>query len=181
MNQKVVIRLLVVCNVVLVVAMLSCCFFTMHKEKSAFVNSSKVLAQFMGMKETQEAYQKKIADKQAKLDTMQAQIDKEEEVYQEKQKELPAKERQLIEEQLYKSKEHFIKQKQEWEKEVTIEGNELTQGMLNQINTYIESYAKEHGYLLVHGSSSSGSILYADPSVDITEEIIKGLNAQYKK
>ncbi|MDB5272081.1 MAG: outer membrane protein precursor [Chitinophagaceae bacterium] len=173
MNQKVVTRLLFISNVALILTVLSYWAFSPGKEKVAFVNSAKVLSQFMGMKETQEAYQKKIAEKQAKLDTMQLHIQQQEQALSNKNSST-----QLA--QLNQSKNEFVKQKEAWEKEVTLEGNQLTQGMLTQINTYIENYAKDHGYLLVHGSNASGNILYADESIDVTDDIIKGLNAEYK-
>ena len=181
MNQRVVVPFLIVMNLVLVGVCLMGFYQGDKKENIAFVNTAKVLEQYMGMKETQSAYQAKIAQKQALLDTMQAKVEEEIRTYQQSYNAFTSKERQSRESALTLQKDNFLKHKETLEKEVTMEGDKLTQGMLNQINTYIEGYAKEHGYLIIHGSSTSGSILYADSKIDITEQVIEGLNAQYKK
>ena len=177
MNQKIVVWLLVGMNVILG----GFCLFTALKGSSelpvAFVNSSKVLSSYMGMKETQEVYQKKVAAWQLDLDSLQSQIlDQEKAMLL-----LTGKEKAIAADQVSKSKGSFFTQKEALERRATEEGNQLTQGMLNQINTFIEGYAKDHHYVLVHGSTTSGSVLYADESIDITEAIIKGLNESYKK
>ena len=70
------ITLLVITNLILILILIAGAFYSFNKtsEKAAFVNSSKVLSQFMGMKETQEVYQKKVAAWQSKLDTLQQKI-----------------------------------------------------------------------------------------------------------
>jgi outer membrane protein len=177
MNLKMLVWLLVAMNVVLG----GFCLFNTLKGSSkipvAFVNSSKVLSSYMGMKETQEVYQKKVAAWQSDLDSLQSQIQDQEKAL----VLLEGKEKATAAEQVNKSKASFFSQKEALERKATEEGNQLTQGMLNQINTFIEAYAKDHHYVLVHGSTTSGSVLYADESIDITEAIIKGLNESYKK
>lgn len=65
---------------------------------------------------------------------------------------------------------------------------EEQQVMLNQImdaiNTYVQAYNEEKGYefiLTTSGSILSAPIVAANPALDITEEILAGLNAEYVK
>ncbi len=49
----------------------------------------------------------------------------------------------------------------------------------DSINTFIQSYNKIHGYNLILSNTGFDNLLYADPSMDITNQIVDGLNARY--
>ncbi|MDP2684159.1 MAG: OmpH family outer membrane protein [bacterium] len=55
----------------------------------------------------------------------------------------------------------------------------LIDGIFQKINEYIENYGKVNNIDIIIGTNNSGNVLYADKSVDITEEIIKGINEEY--
>lgn len=48
----------------------------------------------------------------------------------------------------------------------------------DSINAFIESYNKKHGYDAIFYKQST---LYIDPALDITNEVVEGLNARYNK
>ena len=50
----------------------------------------------------------------------------------------------------------------------------------NQIDAFIKIYAKENGFDLIVGTTSSGNVLYGADGIDVTEELLKALNEQYK-
>lgn len=49
-----------------------------------------------------------------------------------------------------------------------------------QINTYIIEFGKEKNYDLVLGANGSGSIMYSDEAIDVTNEAIAFINAKHK-
>ena len=49
----------------------------------------------------------------------------------------------------------------------------------DSINTFIQAFNKIHGYSLIISNTGFDNLLYADPSMDITNEIVDGLNARY--
>jgi outer membrane protein len=57
--------------------------------------------------------------------------------------------------------------------------------LLNQIQDailkYINKYNAEKGYSLILGTTGSQTVLYGNPGLDITTEIITGLNSEYIK
>lgn len=59
------------------------------------------------------------------------------------------------------------------------ENERLTKAVLEEINVYLKQYGKEKGYTFILGATDSGNIVYAAPGTDISEEVLKGLNAQY--
>ena len=48
----------------------------------------------------------------------------------------------------------------------------------DSINSYIERYNKKHGYDAIFVKSAA---LHFNPALDITDEVVKGLNERYKK
>jgi outer membrane protein len=49
------------------------------------------------------------------------------------------------------------------------------------VNGFIESFGEKNQYKLILGTTESGSILYGNKGDDLTDEITKNLNEQYKK
>jgi Skp family chaperone for outer membrane proteins len=57
--------------------------------------------------------------------------------------------------------------------------NELSQGVQNQIDTYLQIYRKENGYDLLISQYQSVGAIAADEKLDITEHFTKALNNYY--
>lgn len=49
----------------------------------------------------------------------------------------------------------------------------------DSINTFLKEYNKTKGYSLIISNTGSDNLLYADKALDITMEIVNGLNARY--
>lgn len=61
------------------------------------------------------------------------------------------------------------------------EQDEFNQNLQDQLEAYLEDYNKEKGYDYILSYSRSGSILYKNKALDITDDIIKGMNANTPK
>jgi outer membrane protein len=66
------------------------------------------------------------------------------------------------------------------QEKVQSENLQLTQKVLDKINDYVKRYGNEHDYELILASTQYGNIVYGIEDVDITQEIIEGLNREYK-
>ena len=60
------------------------------------------------------------------------------------------------------------------------EDQELTKKVLDKVNEYIKRYGKKGGYTIILAATQYGNIVYAEEGVDLTEEVLKGLNTEYK-
>jgi outer membrane protein len=60
------------------------------------------------------------------------------------------------------------------------EDQKMTGEVLTQINAYLKKYGKAHGYKIVMAATEYGNIAYADESLDITADVLKGLNEEYQ-
>ncbi|MFL9845850.1 OmpH family outer membrane protein [Flavobacterium rhizosphaerae] len=52
---------------------------------------------------------------------------------------------------------------------------------VNVMKKYIGNYGKEKGYDYIYSTSDISSIIYAKEGYDLTDEILKALNEEYKK
>jgi outer membrane protein len=56
---------------------------------------------------------------------------------------------------------------------------EITQKVLNQINSFVKVYAQKNGYKLIIGTTEDGNLMYADETLDITDDVLSELNIKY--
>ena len=52
--------------------------------------------------------------------------------------------------------------------------------ILQAIMDYLKEYNREKGYKYILGNAFGSNILYADPSLNITAEVLDGINAKYR-
>ena len=66
------------------------------------------------------------------------------------------------------------------EEDLQARDGEFTKKILETLEKIVQEYGKKHNYSMIFDARSAG-MLYADTSVDLTEEILKALNAAQSK
>lgn len=167
------ISLLVICTVL--------CYFTFvakDKGKIAFVRSQTVLEKYHAMDEAKSVYEKKIQDWQEPLETLQKRYD---EISSELKDTKEGEGKNKLIAEASRIEYSLGEQQKALEEKAKTENERLTRGVLDQVNSFIKEYAEKNGYQIVFGVTLSGNILYGNDAIDITSEIIDGLNKAYKK
>lgn len=60
------------------------------------------------------------------------------------------------------------------------EKNKEIESMIwKRLNPYINDYGKENNYQFIYGANGTGTVLYADEKLNITDELIKYVNQRY--
>ncbi len=154
---------------------------TMSKKRIAYVRSGLVLEKFEGMIEARKLFDQKLSKWQSEYDTLVSLYNNKMELYQIKEKSLSANQKAEFALEIKKLEENINKYQENAEKNSATEKDKLSLGAVNQINDYIKEYAEKHNLSIVLGVTNTGNILYGEDAVDITEDIIKGLNKNYKK
>ncbi|MFN8353729.1 MAG: OmpH family outer membrane protein [Spirosomataceae bacterium] len=52
--------------------------------------------------------------------------------------------------------------------------------LINSIQEYLKKYNNDNKYHVVLGYTKGGGILFADPSLEVTQKVLEGLNKEYK-
>ncbi len=152
---------------------------SMNPMKIAYIRSADMVYSYDGMKEAQKAYQEKMNTWQANVDTLRLELERNFNTYTREQSKLSEKEKLERQNLLNREQQNYNQYAQTIKEKSKTEEQTMTEGVLNQVNSFIEEYAKKHGYDMVIGTTTSGNLLYAKEYMNITDDVLKALNENY--
>lgn len=153
-------------------------FFFNH-EKLAYVESNKVLINYKAMQEASASYQKKLSIWTANIDTLRNELQQTIKKYEEQKPDL-SKSQMAKEEKLIRTKQQqLIEYQRGIEEKAQKEDQEMTQRVLQRVNAFIKRYGETNGYDVIFAATESGNLVYAKDYLNITEEVLNGLNREY--
>ena len=151
-------------------------------EKIVYVNSDSLLSKyeyFKAIKSKIETETKAAeSDYSARLQAFQRDAQQ----YQSQANTMPADQRAATEQRLQRKQQELQAYQQNAGAALQNKSAKENEALYNKVADYLKGYAKTKGYKMVLGySKSNPTILFADESLDVTSEVIKGLNDQYAK
>ncbi|WP_316736377.1 OmpH family outer membrane protein [Pedobacter aquatilis] len=151
-------------------------------EKIVFVNSDSLLTKYDYFKDLKVKFEGKSKNAQADMQAKGQAFQREVNQYQQSAQTLSADQRKSTEERLARKQQELQTYQQNaggaLQNEQAVENEKL----YDKVAAYLKVYAKDKGYKMVLTYSKGNSaILFADESLDVTAEVIKGLNADYSK
>ena len=90
-------------------------------------------------------------------------------------------EAQTAEQELYAKQQNLQKLQQDLSQDLQEKQTVMNRQVINAIMEYMKEKSGLFKYKYVLGTSFGGNVLYANDSLDITQNIIKGLNEKYLK
>jgi outer membrane protein len=95
----------------------------------------------------------------------------------------------MIRSEAERQQQDLLQRQQTLQNEANTKQQELAeenQVMLNQVldalHTYLKTYNEDHSYSLIFVTSGTpGTIIIGDPALDITNDVVKGMNEEYVK
>lgn len=150
-----------------------------HQPKIAFVKSAQLMSGYQGMIDASQIYRKKSRIWQANLDTLNKEYQREKLKYEREQAGMSEKGKALQLELMQTKQQQMAQYKEGIAQRAQQEDQEMTRKVLEEINTFISAYAKEHRYRIIFGATEMGNIVYAEEATDLTDEILLALNQSY--
>jgi len=163
--------------VVLLAAGLTSC----NEQKTAYVDTSKLIQEYKEMKEVEAEFTAKSDSIKGELDTMAQDFQKEVEDYQANMNSMSVDKRKEVEQTLMRKQQMIQQQQQMRGNQLREESDTVIDSIVSKVKGYVKDYGKDNGYTYIFGSNESANIMYAKDGLDITEEILEKLNAEYKK
>ena len=148
-------------------------------KKIAYIQTDELLAEYKGMIEAKQNYEVKAVSWQSNIDTLGKELENMVKEYEEARGSMSISERQQEEKELQQKQKQLNDYRKSIAQQAQQEDAKLTEGVLNQVNTYIKDYGKENGYKMIFGANGSGTIVYGTDAIDVTDVILKGLNREY--
>jgi len=151
------------------------------QEKIGYIDSQRVLSEYRGASEIKMRYEEKVSEWRKRAEELKREIDNLRQTLQ-TQGLMLSEEAKLRKIQEIEKKEieyqQFIQGVWGQNGEAEALNIELMQPLLQEIDTLITKIGREEGYVLIL-DASSGSVVYADDEMDITDRIIEALNRKY--
>ena len=149
-------------------------------QKFVYVNTSKLINEYKGMQAAKLAYQKKASLWKANVDTLTSEVQQKILKYEKESASLSVKERQLTQELIHARQKQLMEYQKALNTQAQQENSRMIDEVVQRINTYLKKYGEEKGYKIVMAANEYGNIAYADEGLDITDEVLEGLNSEYR-
>ena len=178
-NQMKKTHLLIAVNLIFTVAAFSY-FFLGTAEKVAYVDSNSLLSGYQGMIDARADFQKMSAEWQARIDTLTVDVQNELKRHEKEVAKMTKKEKGLSEQLIRSKQQQLVTYQKAIQEKAAQEDARITQAVIDDMNAYIQDYGKQKSYKIIFAATNVGNILYAQEGVNITEEVVAGLNIKYR-
>jgi len=163
--------------VVLIAAGITSC----TEQKTAYVDTTKIIKEYREMKEVEEEFTSKSDKIKTELDSLAQSFQKEVQEYQANMNSMSTAQRQEKEQELMGKQQTIQQQQQMMGNQLREESDVVIDSIVTKVKEYVKEYGKDNDYTYIFGSNESANIMYAKDGLDITEEILEKLNGSYKK
>ena len=155
---------------------------TDNKETIVYINSDTLSKDYNYVKDMDKRLTAKSDAAKADLQSKGEAFQREVVDYQKNAQTMPADQRQTTEQRLEREKQQLETYQQNASAEVQDDQQKEMVKLYDKISDFVKQYAKQKGYKLVLTySKSNTSMLYGDPSLDVTADVVKQLNDAYAK
>jgi outer membrane protein len=153
-----------------------------EKETIVFINSDTLLSKYDYAKDLNKRLEEKGKSSQSDLQSKGQAFQREVAEYQKNAATLPADQRQATEQRLQRKQQELQGYQQNAAAEFqNLQASENAK-QYDKIADFTKVYAKEKGYKFVLTfSKTNPTILFGDPSLDVTADVVKRLNEAYAK
>lgn len=162
--------------VVLVAAGLTSC----NQQKTAYVDTTKLIQEYSEMQEVESEFNTRSERVKGQLDSLARNFQQEVQEYQQNMNSMTTAQRQETEEGLMRKQQTIQQQQQMMGNQLRQESDVVIDSIVGKVKDYVREYGKENGYTYIFGSNESANIMYAEEGLDITDEVLEKLNAEYQ-
>jgi outer membrane protein len=149
-------------------------------EKIAYVNSDSLLNNYEFYKNTIQQLEERRKKLETEIGGRARSLENEAVSFQQKGRNMTLEQAQLTEQNLYRKQQELVQYRDRLSQQLAQEEQERTEELYNNIANYLKDYTKDKPYKLVLGYTKGGGILFADNSLEITREVLAGLNNEYR-
>jgi len=148
--------------------------------RTVYVQVDSLLKNYEFFKDTRKELENKNFQLENELTTKGRSLQNEVAFFQQKAQTMTPDQARSTEAQLMKKQQDLVAYRDQSAQALGMEEAKKNEELYKNIRSYIDKYNKENGYEYVLGYSLGGGILFANPSLDVTQKILDGLNKEYK-
>ena len=146
----------------------------------AYINSDSVLEQYEYLKEQRSLLEAKGGKMDAEYRNRAQGLQNEISTYQRNVNNMTYNQQRSAEEELTRKQQNLELYQQSLSQELMVDQNKLNKELYDRITSFLKDYGKERGLQVVLKFDPTSDVLYAGESLEITQDVIDGLNAIYR-
>ncbi len=148
--------------------------------KFAYVNTDSLSFKYDMIKDLEEEIVKERLQMENQLQAMVRDLEKD---YADAQRESAGLSQEalgILQQKLSQKEQGIMQQRDGMESQLMRSEQQKTNEYLDQIQVFLDEYAKASGYDIIYGFNGLNNLLYIDKSYDITNDVVDALNAKYQ-
>lgn len=145
--------------------------------KIGFINSQQILESTPGARQAQEQWEREMADIRTEVERMGQELEQMIQQYQQQELTLSPEAKASRQEEIRQKQNEYQQRVQQLQNQADRRQQEIVAPVMERINTVIEQIRAEGGYTLIF-DLAAGAIISADPSLDLTQQVIQRLQAR---
>lgn len=149
----------------------------------AYVNSDSIMANYELVKSMRNTLESKTRELENELRRKQAAFEKDAGYFQEQvnKRSISEASAQEIYAQLMNEQQKLYELREKYTAELADQEYELNLVLLDSLNNFLDRYNKKVNFDYIFSHTRGGNILHANDSLDITQDVLKLLNEEYRK
>ena len=148
--------------------------------RTVYVQVDSLLKNYEFFKDTRKELENKNFQLENELTTKGRSLQNEVAFFQQRAQTMTPEQARSTEAQLMKKQQDLVAYRDQSAQALGQEEAKKNEELYKNIRSYIEKYNKDNNFEYVLGYSLGGGILFANPSLDVTQNILDGLNKEYK-
>jgi outer membrane protein len=145
-----------------------------------YINSDSLLSKYEYFKDARSRFQSKTQKAEKDLQARASAFEKEVQQYQRTGGSMTVEQRASTEQRLAQKQQQLQQQSQTTGNQLANEESEEMKKIYDRVEAYLQKLSQDKGYKMVLTySRGQSAILYGDSTLDITEEVLQGLNQEY--
>lgn len=148
--------------------------------QTVYVNGDSLLENYEYFKKAKKDFEAKTSRTENEIAAKRSSLEKEFASYQQQAATLSADQRAKVEESLMRKEQELRSFGESAAAKLQEEQVAFNEKLFDKVSAYLKVHTKGKNYKIVMNYTKGTGILYANDSLDITNEVLDGLNAEYK-
>jgi len=145
-----------------------------------YINSDSLLDNYLFFKNKKSEFEAKEEDIKGHLKQESERLQKDAADYQDRAATMTQSERAKKEEELMQRQQTLMKKKDDLLGAFDEEQSKFNDQLYAKLSSYLKEYNKGKNYTFILGYQKGGGILFANDSLDITRQVLEGLNKEFE-
>ncbi len=148
---------------------------------TVYVNGDSLLNNYDYFIDAKKDFEAKTKQVETAIMAKRSALEKEIGNYQQSAAGMSTEQRARVEESLMKKQEAFKQYSENASASLQDEQAKFNEELFDKVAAYLKDFSKDKKYKIVMNYAKGTGILFANDSLDITKDVLKGLNKAYKK